>query len=161
MFRGRLKSILIGDDNYLIQLLRYICLNPVKAGSVKIPEEYPWSCYTEYLSDLPQYQWLNRDLLTGRFQLKKSKGMYKKEELVSRSAEEEIEQFLNKKNLPSILGKQRVRRSGQKPVLSFDGAYGKTCSKRLSPRIKTDCITGLSPFWIGTKRDLATETRSC
>ncbi|MBU2510220.1 hypothetical protein KJ966_02745 [bacterium] len=70
---------------------------------MKTPEEYPWRCYTEYLSDLPQYQWLNRDLLTGRFQLKKIEGMYKKEELVSRSAEEEIEQFLKKKNLPSIL----------------------------------------------------------
>ncbi|MBU2515721.1 transposase, partial [bacterium] len=106
LFRGRFKSILIGDDNYLIQLLRYICFNPVKAGIVKTPGEYPWSCYTEYLSDLPQYQWLNRDLLSGRFQFEKTKGMYKKEELVSQSADEEIEQFLEKKNLPSILGRK-------------------------------------------------------
>lgn len=107
LFRGRFKSILIGDDNYLIQLLRYICFNPVKAGIVKTPGAYPWSCYSDYLSDHPQYQWLNRDLLSERFQVKKQKGKYENEELVSRSASVEIEQFLGKKNLPSILGSKK------------------------------------------------------
>jgi len=104
LFRGRFKSILIGDDNYLIQLLRYICFNPVKAGIAHTPKEYPWSCYADYVSVTPQNQWLNRDLLFARFQLKRAKGMYKKEDLLSGDANEEIEQFLNKKNLPSILG---------------------------------------------------------
>ena len=104
LFRGRFKSILIGDDNYLIQLLRYICFNPVKAGMVKAPEEYPWSCYSDYLSETPLHQWLNRNQLIERFQFRKSKGLYGKEELLSQDSTKEIDQFLKKKNLPSILG---------------------------------------------------------
>ncbi len=104
LFRGRFKSILVGDDNYLIQLLRYICFNPVKAGMTKEPEDYPWSCYNDYLSNTGQHPWLNRDLLMKRFQIKQKNGLYTREDLLSQDANEDIEQFLKKKNLPSILG---------------------------------------------------------
>ena len=103
LFRGRFKSILIGEDHYLIELLRYICFNPVKAGLVSKPEAYPWSCYQDYLSNVQQHHWLNRDLIVEKFQLKKDKGIYQ-EEILSQDAKEDIYQFFTKKNLPSLLG---------------------------------------------------------
>jgi len=45
----RYKSILVDKESYLLVLVRYIHLNPVKAGIVKLPKEYPWSSYREYL----------------------------------------------------------------------------------------------------------------
>ena len=45
LFRGRYKSILVSDDNHLLQLVRYIHKNPVKAGIVKSIQKYPWSSY--------------------------------------------------------------------------------------------------------------------
>jgi REP element-mobilizing transposase RayT len=42
LFGGRYKSILVDEDEYLVQLVRYI-LNPVQVGVVKQPEEYRWS----------------------------------------------------------------------------------------------------------------------
>ncbi len=46
----RYKSILVDKKQYLLVLVRYIHLNPVKAKIVALPEEYPWSSYKEYIS---------------------------------------------------------------------------------------------------------------
>ncbi|MCG9968460.1 transposase [Pelotomaculum terephthalicicum JT] len=45
LFQGRYKAILVDKDNYLIELSRYIHLNPVRAGIVKQPEDYEYSSY--------------------------------------------------------------------------------------------------------------------
>ena len=42
LWQGRFASFLM-DEKYLLTATRYIELNPVKAGLVSIPEEYPWS----------------------------------------------------------------------------------------------------------------------
>jgi REP element-mobilizing transposase RayT len=49
VFQGRYKSILVDKDNYLLELTRYIHLNPVRAKMVPRPEDYPWSSYKGYL----------------------------------------------------------------------------------------------------------------
>jgi putative transposase len=41
--RGRYKFSLISSDQYLFSCMRYIELNPVRAGMVSLPSEYPWS----------------------------------------------------------------------------------------------------------------------
>ena len=45
LFEGRYKAILVKDDVYFLQTSRYIHLNPIKAGIVEHPEDYPWSSY--------------------------------------------------------------------------------------------------------------------
>ena len=60
LFRGRYKSMLVGADNYLLQLVRYIHRNPVKAGFVKVPEDYAWSSHKAYLSIAKKWNWLNK-----------------------------------------------------------------------------------------------------
>jgi len=42
LWQGRFASFLM-DEKYLLTATRYIELNPVRAGLVSIPEEYPWS----------------------------------------------------------------------------------------------------------------------
>lgn len=49
LFQGRYKSILVEGDAYLLELTRYIHLNPVRAKIVDSPERYPWSSYSEYV----------------------------------------------------------------------------------------------------------------
>ena len=48
LFQGRYKSIVVEKDSYLLELTRYIHLNPVKAKMVKTPEKYLWSSFGEY-----------------------------------------------------------------------------------------------------------------
>jgi len=49
LFQGRYKAVLVDGDSYLLELVRYIHLNPVRAGVVKDPEEYLWSSHRAYL----------------------------------------------------------------------------------------------------------------
>jgi len=51
LFQGRYKSTLASDDSYLLQLVRYIHRNPLRAGMVRREMwKYPWSSYKGYLS---------------------------------------------------------------------------------------------------------------
>ena len=45
LFEGRFRSSLVQTDEYFISCLRYIELNPVRAGMVTDPGDYRWSSY--------------------------------------------------------------------------------------------------------------------
>lgn len=45
LFQGRYKALLVEKDSHLLEVMRYIVLNPVRAGIVRTPEEWPWSSY--------------------------------------------------------------------------------------------------------------------
>jgi putative transposase len=49
LFQGRYRAIVCDRESYLLELMRYIHLNPVRAGMVKRPGEWPWSGHGEYL----------------------------------------------------------------------------------------------------------------
>ncbi len=49
MFQGRYEAIVCGREGYLLELARYIHLNPVRAGLVRRPGEWKWSGHGEYL----------------------------------------------------------------------------------------------------------------
>jgi len=51
VFQGRYGAELIGSIDYLLDVSRYIHLNPVEANMVKSPSDYRWSSYTAYISD--------------------------------------------------------------------------------------------------------------
>lgn len=55
LFQGRYKAILVERDEYLLEVTRYVHLNPVRAGMVKKPEEYPWSSYRIYVNETPHH----------------------------------------------------------------------------------------------------------
>lgn len=45
VFQGRYKSILVQKETYLLELARYVVLNPVRAGMVRAAKDWPWSSY--------------------------------------------------------------------------------------------------------------------
>jgi REP element-mobilizing transposase RayT/TusA-related sulfurtransferase len=49
LFQDRFRSENIGSDAYILEAVRYIHNNPVKAGMVKTPGEYCWSSYGDYI----------------------------------------------------------------------------------------------------------------
>lgn len=59
LLQGRFKSIVVERETYLLELCRYLVLNPVRAGLVSTPQEWAWSSYraTAGLSAAPP--WLN------------------------------------------------------------------------------------------------------
>lgn len=80
LFQGRYKAILVDKENYLLELSRYIHLNPVRAGSASKPEIYPYSSMAGYLSKDAVVSWMNVDFILSQFggnDLMKQKRMYK------------------------------------------------------------------------------------
>ncbi len=55
LFQGRFQAIVIDRDTYLLEVVRYIHRNPVKARLVRRPEEFPWSSHRFYLGTAPAW----------------------------------------------------------------------------------------------------------
>lgn len=57
VFQGRYKAILVEKESHLLELCRYVVLNPVRAGMVSKPDEWMWSSYksTAYVGKAPKY----------------------------------------------------------------------------------------------------------
>ncbi len=72
LFQGRYKAILIDADCYLLELARYIHLNPVRAGICKAIDTYTWSSHPAYMGDV-RIPWLHRQEILARFSSDESK----------------------------------------------------------------------------------------
>lgn len=75
VFQGRYKAILVQKDSYLMELARYVVLNPVRAEMVRQVEGWPWSSYraTAGISTAPS--WLTTDWLLGIFSPERGEAM--------------------------------------------------------------------------------------
>ena len=67
LFQGRFKSILVDKDSYLLQLCRYILLNPVRAGLVRDPADFKWSSYRAMIGKDAVPEFLTTDWLLSQF----------------------------------------------------------------------------------------------
>lgn len=67
LFQGRFNSILIEKERHLQEVLRYVVLNPVRAGIVPRPEGYRWSSYRATAGLDPATPWLDTDAVLGLF----------------------------------------------------------------------------------------------
>ena len=69
LFENRYKSILCDENNYLLALIQYIHLNPVRAGMVKTMEEldrYPWSGHSAVMNK-KECPWMDTDYVLLQF----------------------------------------------------------------------------------------------
>lgn len=62
LFEGRFRSCLVQEDRYFLNCLRYIELNPVRAGMVRDPGDYRWSSYQVHAFGTPVRFWKSHDL---------------------------------------------------------------------------------------------------
>ena len=67
VFQGRYKAILVDKDAYLLELARYVVLNPVRARVVTEPGGWPWSSHVAMVGAAPIPPWLRTDWLLSRF----------------------------------------------------------------------------------------------
>lgn len=70
LFQGRYKSILCDRDTYLLELIRYLHLNPIRAGIVTHPADYPWSSHQIYVGK-KKAKWVETELILSQFGKKK------------------------------------------------------------------------------------------
>jgi len=72
LFQGRFKAILVDADNYLVQLSRYIHLNPVQAKIIAAPDEFLWSSYPAYTGKIKNPAWLTLGEILTQFGKRKN-----------------------------------------------------------------------------------------
>jgi REP element-mobilizing transposase RayT len=80
VLQGRFKSIVVERESYLLELCRYIVLNPVRAGLVPTPETWPWSSYGATVGQSPSPAWLARERVVSLFEtdLERAPSVYRR-----------------------------------------------------------------------------------
>ena len=105
LFQGRFKSILVQKDAYLLELSRYIVLNPVRAKMVTLPEQWEWSSYraTAGMEEPPKF--LTNNWLLSQFgdELNEAQESYK--QFVLKGIRQKTSPFKDLKN-QIVLGKK-------------------------------------------------------
>ena len=67
IFQGRFKSILLEKESHLLEVARYIVLNPVRAGMVRHPRRWKWSSYRATAGEVQPPPFLALDWLLSQF----------------------------------------------------------------------------------------------
>ena len=73
LFQGRYKAILVDKETYLLELSRYIHLNPVRAKITAKPESYAYSTMKYYLAPATAPAWIDMDFILSQFGRKQAK----------------------------------------------------------------------------------------
>jgi putative transposase len=58
LFQGRFKAILVEKEAHLLELCRYVVLNPVRADLVRSARDWRWSSYRATSAEEPAPEWL-------------------------------------------------------------------------------------------------------
>ncbi|WP_372680205.1 transposase [Desulfosarcina sp.] len=104
LFKGRYKSILVSADAYLLQLVRYIHRNPVKAGLADKPEAYAWSSHKAYLSGAKKWEWLNKAFIYSLLTENRQRGIYHYRKYMDAGGGESVASVIDEKKWPSMIG---------------------------------------------------------
>lgn len=67
VLQGRFSAILVEREPYLLELCRYVVLNPVRAGMVRSAREWPWSSYRGTAGQAVCASWLSTDWILSHF----------------------------------------------------------------------------------------------
>ncbi|WP_428356864.1 transposase [Methyloprofundus sp.] len=68
LFQGRYKAILVDKESYLLELSRYVVLNPLRAkGMVQNIDDWPWSNYLAMIDKAHKFDWLTTDWILTQY----------------------------------------------------------------------------------------------
>jgi putative transposase len=104
LFKGRFKSILVEQESYWLELVRYIHRNPWKAGLEKKFGTHPWTSHIAYMKDQRAPKWLQREGILKEFGDRKREAQQALERFVRQGVPGGLEKELDGKKWPAILG---------------------------------------------------------
>jgi REP element-mobilizing transposase RayT len=83
VFQGRYKAILVQKETYLLELSRYIVLNPVRARMVRSTKDWPWSSYRATAAQSTGPECLNTERVLAAFSRRKGAAIEKYKKFVA------------------------------------------------------------------------------
>ena len=120
LFRGRYKAILVDSSSYLLQLSRYIHLNPVETRKPLVQNlaDYSWSSYPAYIGQQPTPDLLTKEVVYGELGANQPKSAYR--DYVEQGVDEETAQFFRKQRQPVIWGDAAFAKTAYAAAKSWD-----------------------------------------
>jgi len=109
LFRGRFKSILIDKGSYLLELVRYIHLNPVKGGLCHTPSGHRWTSHVAYMQTRKRPPWLEVEEVLSMFGRKHHQAIMALDKFVKVGVPQEVNRHFVGSHLPSVLGSDAFR----------------------------------------------------
>lgn len=110
LFKGRYKAVLVQADKYLLPLSRFIH-SKVKASELNT---YPWSSYTKFTHKAKPPVWFNRDDTLKLLKSPAAKRATAYKSYVAEGIDQELAHFYGKKNLSSVMGDDKFKKSAAK-----------------------------------------------
>lgn len=83
LFQGRFKGILIQKDSHLLEVCRYVVLNPIRAGMVENPQQWKWSSYRATAGQEKSHPSLTTNWVLGQFSGKRKMAKRKYSQFVN------------------------------------------------------------------------------
>jgi REP element-mobilizing transposase RayT len=152
LFRGRFKSLIIDEEAYLLEVSRYIHLNPVKARLVMRPSDYFWSSYASFVGQTPKPQWLRTCELLRRFGNANNPHYYR--QFVEQPNQSKMDAFYSHRSLPSILGSKAFRRH-----IFFRASTSAQKKEKVAPDLKVKQVIGATARYFNLTEDEVTRGR--
>ncbi len=104
LFKGRFKSILVEEETYLLELIRYIHRNPLKAGLEKKLGEHRWTSHYSYNDVKKKPGWLKTENVLRYFSEYDKEALRKMNAYIRKTPPGDLERRLESINWPAILG---------------------------------------------------------
>ncbi len=120
LFKGRYKAVLVDEDDYLLQLTRYIHLNPIETKKPMVTDlaDYPWSSYPAYINKTESPDWLERDK---SYQMLGHKGRFQGyRNYVQQGADDDLKRYYGRYNILSVLGNREFKEYVVERVEAFE-----------------------------------------
>ncbi len=104
LFRGRFKSILVEADSYLLEVMRYIHRNPVRAGVAESIEQYQWSSHRGYVSNASGWGWICKQPVLSMLENNAARQTRAYRHFVCQPDSESMQKVFKAKRLKAVLG---------------------------------------------------------
>tara|TARA_Y100000814_G_scaffold167592_1_gene122447 strand:- start:135 stop:1103 length:969 start_codon:yes stop_codon:yes gene_type:complete len=110
LFRGRYKAVLVQAEGYLLPLSRYIH-SKIRSSDLA---HYPYSSYKFFTRKANPPSWFNRTETQRQLKVQVSKRALAYKRYLAEGVDDEMARFYGKKNLSSIMGDEKFRKSSRK-----------------------------------------------
>jgi REP element-mobilizing transposase RayT len=144
LFQGRYKGILVDMDAYLLELTRYVVLNPVRAGIVRHPGQWHWSSYQAMIGEAQSPNWLATDGLLAQFSTRRADAIQRYDQFVMQGIGQEP--IWNQLNRQVYLGddafvlKMQNKIQGQQQDINIPKAQRRPPAPKLSEIVENNEI---------------------
>jgi REP element-mobilizing transposase RayT len=159
LFQGRFKAILVQKDSHLLELARYVVLNPVRAGLVRSARNWRWSSYRMTAGELAAPPWLQTDWTLEQFSQRRRDAERRYSEFVAEGRRASFDPWREVKGQIYLGSDEFVKAATRRAATRVDDREIPRAQRELPPMSSEDLFPTVVAALGTTAEDLLTRTR--